>query len=123
MVDNWDGTYALQFALPIAGDWELSAAVGLNGVPCAAAASVRAEYGPLTAEDCEIENVDGIVACGTSDPIFIQVLCPAACCVYLIVRVEKGTFRSLFSVCIMLPFRLQAPRHVSAPPLQHACFL
>ncbi len=80
VVDNWDGTYALQFALPIAGDWELSAAVGLNGVPCAAAASVRAEYGPLTAEDCEIENVDGIVACGTSDPIFIQVLCPAACC-------------------------------------------
>ncbi|CAL8470626.1 g10168 [Coccomyxa elongata] len=72
VVDNWDGTYALQFALPIAGEWELSASVGLSGVPCAAAASVRAEYGPLTAEDCEIENVDGVVACGTSDPIFIQ---------------------------------------------------
>ena len=72
-MDNWDGTYALQFALPIEGEWELSAAVGGEGVPCAAAASVRAEYGPLTAEECEIENVDGMVACGTSDPIFVQV--------------------------------------------------
>lgn len=81
MVDNWDGTYALQFALPIAGEWELSAAVGGEGVPCAADAAIHAEYGPLTAGECEIDNVDGLVACGTSDPIFIQV--PILCCTFL----------------------------------------
>lgn len=78
MKDNCDGTYALQFSLPIAGEWELGASVGGEGVPCAAAASVRADYGPLTAEDCEIENVDGVVCCGTSDPIFIQACATAS---------------------------------------------
>jgi hypothetical protein len=82
VVDNWDGTYALHFALPIAGEWELSAAVGGKGVPCAAAAAIHAEYGPLIAGECEIDNIDGLVACGTSDPIFIQV--PILCCTFLL---------------------------------------
>lgn len=113
MVDNWDGTYALQFALPIAGEWELSASVGLSGVPCAAAASVRAEYGPLTAEDCEIENVDGVVACGTSDPIFIQVLHPAAC------RMSLGVWTRMRSLHTPASYRDVALIHRMHSILSH----
>jgi hypothetical protein len=74
VVDNCDGVYALQFMLPFAGDWELTASVAGREVPCPAASCIRAHHGPLMAEECEIENVDGRVSCGTSDPIFIQVL-------------------------------------------------
>ena len=73
VVDNTDGTYALQFAAPLPGAWELSAAVGGAPVPCPNAAAIPAEYGPLTAAECEVEGVEGSVRCGTSDPIFIQV--------------------------------------------------
>jgi hypothetical protein len=72
VVDNGDGTYALQFRLSLAGTWELAAAVNGGAVPCPAAAAIPAEHGRLTAADCEIEGVEGAVACGTSDPIFIQ---------------------------------------------------
>lgn len=73
MTDNCDGTYALQFNLPLAGDWALSASVAGCLVPWPQAASLRAAHAPLAAQDCEISGVDGLVACGTSDPIFIQV--------------------------------------------------
>ncbi len=73
VTDNCDGTYALQFSLALAGDWALSASVGGREVPWPEAAQLRAEYAPLAARDCEISGVDGLVSCGTSDPIFIQV--------------------------------------------------
>ena len=73
VVDNGDGSYMLQFRLSLAGTWELAAAVNGSVMPCPAAAAIPAEYGRLTAADCEIEGVDGAVACGTSDPIFVQV--------------------------------------------------
>ena len=73
LTDNCDGTYALQFSLALAGDWALSASVGGQEVPWPEAAQLRAEYAPLAAQDCEISGVDGLVSCGTSDPIFIQV--------------------------------------------------
>ncbi len=73
VTDNCDGTYALQFSLALAGDWALSASVGGREVPWPEAAQLRAEYAPLAAKDCEISGVDGLVSCGSSDPIFIQV--------------------------------------------------
>ena len=78
MTDNCDGTYAVQFSLPMAGDWALSASVGGKEVPWPEAAQLRAEYAPLAAQDCEISGTDGKVACGTSHPIFIQVRARAA---------------------------------------------
>jgi len=73
VTDNCNGTYAVQFSLPLAGDWALSASVGGKEVPWPEAAQLRAEYAPLAAQDCEISGTDGKVACGTSHPIFIQV--------------------------------------------------
>ena len=72
-VDNEDGSYALQFRLPLVGAWQLIVNVNGAEVPCPAAAAIPAAYGRLTAAECEIEGVEGAVACGTSDPIFIQV--------------------------------------------------
>ena len=77
VTDNCDGTYALQFALPLAGRWQLSASVAGEDVPWPQAAALKSVHAPLTAEECEISGVDGIVSCGTSDPIFVQV--PAGC--------------------------------------------
>ena len=73
VTDNCDGTYALQFSLALAGCWALTVSVGGQEVPVPQAAQLRAEYAPLAAQDCEISGVDGLVSCGTSDPIFIQV--------------------------------------------------
>ena len=73
VTDNCDGTYALQFALPLAGHWQLSAWVAGEEVPWPQAAALKSVHAPLTAEECEISGVDGIVSCGTSDPIFVQV--------------------------------------------------
>ncbi len=73
MTDSCDGTYALQFTLPLAGDWALTASVAGREVPWHGAAQLRAKWAALAARDCEISGVDGVVACGTSDPIFIQV--------------------------------------------------
>ena len=73
VTDNCDGTYALQFALPLAGRWQLSASVAGQDVPWPQAAALKSVHAPLTAEECEISGVDGIVSCGTSDPIFVQV--------------------------------------------------
>ena len=81
VTDNCDGTYALQFRLPLAGHWQLSASVNGKEVPWPQAASLKSEHAALTAAECEISGVDGIVSCGTSDPIFIQVracMLPAA---------------------------------------------
>ena len=80
VTDNCDGTYALQFALPLAGRWQLSASVAGEDVPWPQAAALKSVHAPLTAEECEISGVDGIVSCGTSDPIFVQVsACMWAC--------------------------------------------
>ena len=73
VTDNCDGTYALQFVLPLAGRWQLSACVAGEEVPWPQAAALKAVHAPLTAAECELSGVDGIVSCGTSDPIFIQV--------------------------------------------------
>ena len=73
VTDNCNGTYALQFRLPLAGHWQLSASIAGEEVPWPQAASLKAVHPPLTAAECEISGVDGIVSCGTSDPIFIQV--------------------------------------------------
>lgn len=73
VVDNGDGSYALQFQLPLPGAWQLCVSVNGAPVPCPEAAAIPAAYGRLTAAECEIEGVEGAVACGTSDPIFIQV--------------------------------------------------
>ena len=76
VIDNCDGTYALQFSLALAGGWALTVSLGGREVPCPEAAQLRAEYAPLAARDCEISGVDGHVSCGSSDPIFIQVRRP-----------------------------------------------
>ena len=73
VTDNCDGTYALQFSLAQAGGWALIASVGGKEVPWPEAAQLRAEHAPLAAQDCEVSGVDGLVSCGTSDPVFIQV--------------------------------------------------
>ncbi len=74
VTDNADGTYGLAFALPAAGLWELAAAVGGAPVPAPPTGPLVARHGRLTAAECEVVGLEPgeTVACGSTDPIFIQ---------------------------------------------------
>ena len=74
VADNADGTYALRFALPQVGAWEVGVTVDGQPVPPPPGGPIAARYGRLEAADCEVVGLDAGegAACGSADPIFVQ---------------------------------------------------
>ena len=72
--DNCNGTYALRFALPQVGFWEVGVTVDGAPVPPPPGGPIAARYGRLAASDCEVVGLDAGegAACGSADPIFVQ---------------------------------------------------